>query len=105
MDTGTITCPNCSHEFELTDALTGRIREHLRGELLKEVTRRETELKKKNEALKEIETQLSMSREAIDDEIEARLKERLSEVEKKAANKLEGQYGDQPASHPRRSAN
>lgn len=90
-----ITCPNCSHELELTDALTGRIREHLRGELLQEVTRREVELKKKNTALKEMETRLSRSREAIDDEIETRLKERLAEAEKKAAQKLEGQYGDQ----------
>jgi len=90
-----ITCPNCGHAFEVSNALTGRIREDLRGELLQEVARREAELKKRAESLKEQEARVSKSREAIDEEIEARLKERLSEAEKKAARKLEGKYADQ----------
>jgi hypothetical protein len=95
MDPGMITCPNCGHAFEMSDALTGRIREHLRAEMLQEVGRREAELKKKSEALKEKEARVAKSREAIDEEIEARLKERLSEAEKKAVQKAEGQYADQ----------
>lgn len=95
MDPGVITCPNCGHAFELSDALTGRIREHLRNELLQEVARREAELKKRTDALKDLEAQVSKSREAIDEEIETRLKDRLSEVEKKAAKKLEGQFSSQ----------
>ncbi len=95
MEQGKITCPHCGQEFELSDALTGRIREHLRVELLQEVSRREAELKKKNEALKALEAQVSKSREAIDEEIETRLKARLSEAEDKAAKKLEGQYTQQ----------
>jgi hypothetical protein len=95
MDPGTITCPNCGHAFEISDALTGRIREHLREELFKEVARREADIKKRNESLKEQETQIAKSREAIDEEIEKRLKDRLVEVEQKAASKLEGHYADQ----------
>jgi len=95
MEQGLITCPNCGREFELSDALTGRIREHLKVELLQEVSRREAELKKKGEALKAQEVQISRSREAIDTEIEARLKERLAEAENKAAQKLAGQYAEQ----------
>jgi hypothetical protein len=95
MEQGMITCPNCGREFELSDALTGRIREHLKVELLQEVSRREAELKKKGEALREQEAQISQSREAIDAEIEARLKERLAEAENKAAQKLAGQYAEQ----------
>ena len=95
MEQGKITCPNCGEEFEMSDALTGRIREHLRGELLKEVSRREGELKKKTAALKAQEELISKSREAIDEEIETKLKERLADAEKKAARKLEGQYADQ----------
>jgi hypothetical protein len=79
----------------MSDALTGRIRKHLRGELLKEVSQREGELKKKTAALKAQEEQISKSREAIDEEIETKLKERLADAEKKAARKLEGQYADQ----------
>ena len=90
-----ITCPSCGHEFELSDALTGKIREHLKTELLQEVSRREAELKKKNDALKAQTAELAKSREAIEDEIEAKLKERLSEAEHKAAQKLKGQYADQ----------
>jgi len=90
-----ITCPNCGQEFEMSDALTGRIRKHLEEELLQDVKKREAEVKKKSTALKAQESQIAKSREAIDEEIEAKLKERLSEVEKKAAKKLEGRYADQ----------
>ena len=95
MEQGMITCPNCGQEFEMSDALSGRIREHLKAELLQEVSRREAKLKEKTGALKAQEAQIAKSREAIDEEIEAKLKERLSDVEKKAAKKLEGQYADQ----------
>ena len=95
MEQGKITCPNCGEEFELSDALTGRIREHLKAELLQEVSRREAKLKDKTDALRAKEEQISKSREKIDEEIEARLKEQMSVIEKKAAKKLEGQYADQ----------
>lgn len=95
MEQGLITCPNCGHEFELSDALTGRIREHLKAELLQEVVRRETKVKKRFEALKAQEEQIAKSRDAIDEEVETRLKERLSEAEQKVANKLEGQFTEQ----------
>jgi hypothetical protein len=92
MDPGMINCPNCGHAFELSDALTGRIREHLKAEMLQEVARREADLKKKSDALRDLEAHVAKSRAAVDEEIEARLKERLSEVETKAARKIEGQY-------------
>jgi hypothetical protein len=95
MEQGMITCPNCGQEFEMSDALSGRIRKHLKAELRQEVSQREAEVKKKSKALKAQEVQIAKSREAIDEEIEAKLKERLAEAEKKAAKKLEGQYADQ----------
>jgi hypothetical protein len=95
MEQGLITCPNCGHEFELSDALTGRIREHLKAELLQEVVRRESEVKKRFDSLRAQEEQIAKSREAIDEEGEAKLKERLSEAEQKAMKKLEGQFTEQ----------
>lgn len=95
MQEGTITCPSCGQEFEISDALTGKIREHLREELLKEVARREGKIKKRSADLKAQEALVSKSREEIDEEIEARLKERLSDAEKKAAKKFAEQYADQ----------
>ena len=95
MQHGQITCPNCGQEFELSDALTGRIRAHLREELLGEVSRREAKLKEKTTALMAREEEISKSREKIDEEIETRLKARMSEVEQKTARRLEGEYADQ----------
>jgi len=95
MEQGLITCPNCGNEFELSDALTGKIREHLKSELLQEVVRREAVLKKQTDALKEQEEQIAKSRASIEEEIEAKLKERLSEAEQKAAKKIEDRYGVQ----------
>jgi len=94
MEPGKITCPNCGQEFELSDALTGRIREHLRGELLREVSLREAKLKEKSEDLKAQAAQISRSREEIDEEIEIRLKQRLADAEIKAARKIEEKYAD-----------
>lgn len=33
MNPGNITCPKCGHSFELSDALTHQIRDHLKTEL------------------------------------------------------------------------
>ena len=53
MEQGMITCPNCGQEFEMSDALTGRIRKHLKEELLQDVKKREAEVKKKSTSLME----------------------------------------------------
>ena len=95
MQQGQITCPHCGQEFELSDALTGRIRAHLREELLGEVTRREARLKQKTSALMAREEEISKSRAQIDEEIETRLNKRLAEAEKKAAQRVQGEYADQ----------
>ncbi len=92
MEQGRIICPNCGHEFELSDALTGRIREHLKAELSEDVSRREGEVEKKLKEIKEQEKRLARNREAIDEEVEKKLKERLSEAEQKAARKIEEKY-------------
>ncbi len=95
MKQGMITCPNCGHEFELSDALTGKIREHLRAELLQEVSRREARLDEKLAAVRVQERQVAKKFAEIDEQIEARLKKRLADVEKKAAEKIEQQYAHQ----------
>ena len=47
MPEGTITCPQCGHTFEMSDALTHQIREHLKTELQADIMRRETEAMRK----------------------------------------------------------
>jgi len=95
VEQGKITCPKCGQEFELSDALTGRIRAHLEAEISSDVARREAEVQKRGRELKKLEAQLSESRKGLEEEIEIRLKERLPEMEKKAAGKLEGRYANQ----------
>jgi hypothetical protein len=76
MKQGMITCPSCGHEFEMSDALTGRLRKHLEEELLGDVKKREAEIKIKSKALKAEEARIAKSRDQIDEEIEAKLKPR-----------------------------
>jgi len=95
MEQGMILCPNCGHEFELSDALTGRIREHLKVELSQEVAKREGDLKKRAAAIKAQEEQVAKNIEAMEEEIESRLKDRLSKAEKKTAKKLENEFSQQ----------
>jgi len=95
VEQGKITCPKCGQEFELTDALTGRIRAHLEAELTRDVAKREADLNSKDRALKKLKAQLADSRKEMEDEIEVRLKARMAEAEKKASEKLEGKYADQ----------
>ncbi len=88
MDQGTITCPHCGQSFELSDALTHQIRDHLKTELHAEVVKREAEAKRKlNEA--------KAREDAPGDEVEKQLKQRLGEAEAKAAKKVGDRFAEQ----------
>ena len=94
-DQGLITCPKCGQEFELSDALTGRIREHLKVELRQEIKRREADVNEKIEALQAEKDEIQKSREAVEEEVEKKLKERIAQIEEKAEKKFEGKYAEQ----------
>ncbi len=94
MDQGSITCPNCGNQFEISDALTGQIREQLKGELQQGVLGRETELKKKLDDFKTEKAALEKERATLEEEIEKKLKLRLAEAEARAAQKVEGRFAD-----------
>jgi len=95
MEQGTITCPKCGHQFEISDALTGQIREHLKSELQQEIIGREKDLKKKLDAFKAEKEALNKDREAMEEEVERKLKQKLEEAEAKVAKKVEGKFADQ----------
>src|SRR5689334_11307913 len=92
---GTIACPSCGHEFELSGALTEQIRQHLKCEITEELSTRERELKKKLESLRSEKEQLTRLRESLDEEVEKKLKLRASEVEAKATKKVESRFAEQ----------
>lgn len=95
MHEGTITCPSCGHQFELSDALTGQIREHLRGEMQQDILAREKDLKKKLDAFRQQKETLDKERESLDDQVEKKLKLKLTDAEARAAKKAEGKFGEQ----------
>ena len=66
-----ITCPKCGHAFELSDALTHQIRDHLKTELQADINKREVEAKPK---LDEVKTR----EEALGDEVQKQLKQKLA---------------------------
>lgn len=95
MEEGLITCPHCGQEFALTDAITGKIREHLKTELQQDVTRREGDLKNRLKEVQAQEEAIAKARDTLDEQIQNGIKERLKEVEEKTAKKVEGKYADQ----------
>ena len=95
MDQGTITCPQCGHAFELSDALTHQIREHLKTELQADVAKREAEAKRKLDEVNAREEALAKAKDALNEELEKQLKQKLGEAETKAAKKVEGEFAEQ----------
>lgn len=95
MNEGSITCPNCDHRFELSDALRTQIREQLEGEVKQQLTAREVELKKKTDQLKERQALLEKNQSEIDELVASKLKTKSGELEAAAAKRLEAQYAEQ----------
>jgi hypothetical protein len=95
MNEGFITCPQCGHKFALSDALTHQIREHLKTELQADVVKREAEAKRKLDEVKVKEEALAKAKDALNEEVEKQLKQKLAEAEAKATKKVEGKFAEQ----------
>lgn len=95
MNEGSITCPNCDHQFELSDALQSQIREQLEGKLKEEFTQREVDLKKRSKILKEQSAELAKNQEKVDELVAQGLKKEATKLEAATAKKLEARYADQ----------
>lgn len=90
MDKGTITCPKCGHDFELSNALTHQIREHLKTELQADMVKREADAKRKLDDVKAREDALAKEKQTLDAEVEKQLTQKLAEAGASAAKKAEG---------------
>ncbi|MBP9010975.1 MAG: DUF2130 domain-containing protein [Smithellaceae bacterium] len=113
-----ITCPYCGQEFELSEALTGKIKEHLKVELQKEIEAKtakkvenkyadqikelESDLKERDEKiaafrdqereLRKKQRQLEDSQNSIDLEISRRLDEEREVLKTEASKAVATQY-------------
>lgn len=69
MNANLITCPQCGHTFELSDALTHQIRDHFKTELQADVAKREAEAKRKLDDVRTREEELAKAKEALPPEL------------------------------------
>ncbi len=84
----TITCPNCKTEIKLTESLAAPLIESTRRDFEKRLALKDSDIAKKEEALREREEAVSKAKQTIDDQVtEKLLAERakiVSEESKKA---------------------
>lgn len=89
----TVTCPSCGHEFPLSEAVLGSLREGVRKELSADVTKREQLLDKKLTELRSREEQLHKQAVDLDSEVQKQLTTRLKEAEARARKQAEDSLG------------
>ena len=85
----TVTCPSCGHEFPLSEAVLGSLREGVRKELSADVVKREQTLDKKLTELRTREETLRQQAVDLDSEVQKQLGARLKETETRARKQAE----------------
>jgi hypothetical protein len=89
----TVTCPSCGHEFPLSEAVLGSLREGVRKELSADVTKREQLLDKKLTEIRSREEQLHKQAVDLDAEVQKQLAARLKETEARVRKQAEDSLG------------
>ena len=85
----TVTCPACGHEFPLSEAVLGSLRDGVRKELSADVVKREQTLDKKLSELRTREEQLHKQAVDLDGEVQKQVGVRLKEAETRARKQAE----------------
>lgn len=85
----TVTCPSCGHEFPLSEAVLGSLREGVRKELSADVVKREQTLDKKLAELRSREEQLHKQAVDLDSEVQKQLGTRVKEAEARIRKQAE----------------
>ena len=85
----TVTCPACGHEFPLSEAVLGSLREGVRKEFSADVAKREQTLDKKLSEVRTREEQLRNQAVNLDAEVQKLLQGRLKETEANARKQAE----------------
>lgn len=87
-----ITCPNCQHKFELTDALINGIKENLEKDLNQEFQNRELKLIEKQHELSKIEKQLNTDKKSLDDQVSELVQKELKSQSQQIEQKKDEEY-------------
>src|SRR5580658_4240301 len=84
-----VTCPACGHEFSLSEAVLGSLREGVRKEFSADLSKREQSLEKKIGDMRLREEQLQKQAGDIEIEVNKQLQARLTETEKRVRKQAE----------------
>lgn len=96
----TITCPNCKTEIKLTESLAGPLLESTRQTYEKRISDKETEIAKREAAIRDQHAAIAKAKESIDEQVAEKLKNERTVIaaeEAKKAKVLLGAELDQKA--------
>ena len=83
-----IKCPNCGHEFEIEEALSGKIEAHYKAEYEKKVSEQSEKLNDEKRKLKEEKEQLDLQKEKQDELLQVELDKLLSKEREKISKQV-----------------
>jgi hypothetical protein len=85
----TVKCPKCAHEFPLSEAVLGSVRDDIIKEVSVDVAKRELALETKVAAVRTREEQIRKQAAEVDEEVKKQLAARMGAVEGKARRQAE----------------
>jgi hypothetical protein len=83
----TITCPNCKTEIKLTESLAAPLIESTRKQYEERIADKETEVAKRESAVREQQALVAIAKEAIDEQVAQKLKEERVSIAAEEAKK------------------
>src|SRR6266436_630812 len=87
--TDTIICPRCGSEIAVSETLAAQIRQHLRLEFDQETRRKDKDLEKRLEDIREQERELEASRASMEQQVSARIAQEQTRLREEARVKAE----------------
>ena len=88
-----IKCPNCGHEFEIEEALSGKIEAHYKAEYEKKISEQSEKFNEEKRKIKQEKEQLDLQKEKQDEllklEVDRQLKKQRQKIEKQANESVE----------------
>ena len=89
-----VTCPSCSHQFEVTEVLAAQLSTQIRSELQREVDAKKAEFELQSASLAKQKLALQQAQESLDAQVRKRMaEERDKLLEKARADAAQGEFG------------
>ncbi len=90
----TIICPNCKTEIKLTESLAAPLVESIRRDYDERLARKDTDMAKRETALREQEAVIAKARETLDDQVAEKVKLERSRIAAEEARKARTALGN-----------